>query len=677
VASTAHRSRERSTGGALTGGLTADEVAWIAAIPTALLALGAIVLLGPPLGRLLWPPPTTLFWPGQDAVPEPTEHARFLLALAAPVVLSAAVIAVVRGRPQRRFARTARGLAWIGQALALAFAIAGVVAQHMVAPYGRTYFTPSTLAASVALVCLLALVLHSERVTDLVERVARETRRHRVAAASAVLVLTAVWLLTAFNSDGSIGRAHVAIPENVPYWLDETFSVLEGGGPLVTFNAQYATLWPYLTAAVMSLLGTSLGVYSLVMLTGTGIALVAVYATFRRVVRSSLLALALYVPFLANGFFQEQGPLSNRYSPANLFSLFPMRYGGPFVLLWLLARHLDGARPHQRIWLFVVAGIVVINNVEFGVPALGATIAALAWTARPVTWRFVARLAGDAVLGVAGAVVLVSLLTLVVAGSLPDFTMLVTFPRIYGVLGFGMLPMPTSGFHLSIYLTFAAVIVAATVRAIRRDPDILLIGLLVWSGVFGLGAGSYYVGRSHPEVLIDIFSAWSLALGLLLVIVVRAIAARPRRWPAPAEVAVMAGFALTVCSIAQTPLPWTQIERIARHTPTPRYAQLPAERFIDRETRPGERVLILASTSHRMAYDVGIVNVSPYATFGSMPTVAQLGEAIDALRAAGGHTIFFSTDVPQNTSSPLAALYQSGVVSTGVRGAGVYKLRLP
>lgn len=654
--------------------MSVGDLAWLAAVPSALLALGAIVLLGPPLGRLLWPPPTTQLWPGQQAVPEPTEHARYLLALAAPVVLSAVLVAI-RGRPRRT--HTTRGLVWIAQALALAFAVAGVVAQRVVAPDERTYFITPTLTVSVVLVCLLALALHSERVTARIAWIARETPWHRIAAAAVVLLLTAAWLLTAFNSDGSIGRANKAIPENFPYWLDETFSVLEGGGPLVTFNAQYAHLWPYLTAAVMSLLGTSLGVYSLVMVTGTGVTLVAIYATFRRVVRSSLLAVALYVPFLANGFFQEEGPLDNRYGPANLFSLFPMRYGGPFVLVWLIARHLDGSRPRHRTWLFAVAGIVAINNVEFGVPALGATFAALAWASHTIAWRSVAQLAIDAFLGLFSAVALVSLLTLVVAGGLPDFTMLTTFPRIYGVLGFGMLPMPTLGFHLSIYLTFVSVIVVATVRAIRRDPDTLLTGLLVWSGVFGLGVSSYYVGRSHAEVLIDIFSAWSLALGLLLVVVVRGITARPKRRPSLADIAVMAGFALTVCSVAQTPPPWTQIKRIGRHTAVPRYADTAAGRFIDRETRPGERVLILADTSHRMAYDAGIMNVSPYATFGSIPTVQQLDEEIDALRAAGGHTIFFSTDVPQDTSLHLSELQRIGAVLTGDRGAGVLELWLP
>ncbi len=56
---------------------------------------------------------------------------------------------------------------------------------------------------------------------------------------------------------------------------------------------------------------------------------------------------------------------------------------------------------------------------------------------------------------------------------------------------------------------------AATVRAIRGDPGRTLSGLLAWSGIFGLGVGGYYMGRSSAEQLITMFSAWALALALL------------------------------------------------------------------------------------------------------------------------------------------------------------------
>jgi hypothetical protein len=94
----------------------------------------------------------------------------------------------------------------------------------------------------------------------------------------------------------------------------------------------------------------------------------------------------------------------------------------------------------------VVGGLVALNNVDVGVPALGATLAALLW-----------------------------------GGSGPT--------------------MPLLGLHVAIYLTYVAAIGTATVRAVRGEDGRLLTGLLAWSGVFGLGVGAYFAGRSTPDDL--------------------------------------------------------------------------------------------------------------------------------------------------------------------------------
>ncbi|HMJ02952.1 MAG TPA: hypothetical protein VK506_08415, partial [Conexibacter sp.] len=340
------------------------------------------------------------------------------------------------------------------------------------------------------------------------------------------------------------------------------------------------------------------------------------------------------------------GPTQDRYAPSNLFTIFPMRYGGPYLLAWLTARHVDGARPHAVPLLFCAAGIVALNNPEFGIAAVGATLAALLWTQAPPTRRSIGRLAGGAAVGLLGALALLSALTLVRAGSLPHLGLLLEFARIDGTEGWTLLPLPTVGFHLVVFATFVAALVVATVRAVTRAQDVLLTAMLAWSGVFGLGAGSYFVGRSHPEVLIDLFSSWALALVLLLVVVVRAVLARPSRRPTIAEVAVLFGFGLLVCSIAQFPTPWSQVERL-QDRGTERasiYLRFPeADRFVDEGTTPGEHVLILLPISHRVAHEAGVTNVLPWVSIESMPLVSQFDDALSALSEAGGHKVFMWT----------------------------------
>jgi len=630
--------------------LTPGESAWLVLLPCAALLTVAIVALGPSLGHLLFAPASSeAFWfqyvSDHVVRPESTEHARYALALLGPFLVGGGVVALTRGRSLKP-ATTARLVLLAGLAL-WAFLVVCVVYQHqhtydasyIGTPFRRTYFTWPALAMGIAVGLLSVEAVRRYATPERVAWLTRETTPRRVAVLVVAALFVLVWLLSAFNTEGTIGNANSAVEGNVPFWIDEPFSLLNGQAPLVDFHAQYGQLWAYMAAGALSLLGTSFGVYASVMLAGTAATLLALFATLRRVVGSSLATLLLFVPLVANGFTMEQGPLANRYGPANLFSLFPIRYAGPFLLLWLSAGHLRRPRSWHVVPLFVVAGLVAINNVEFGVPAFAATLLAVAWAAPRRSLPGLARLGGSAAAGLAGAAALVAVLTLAVAGSLPHFGMLTTFPRIYGIDGFGLLPMPVLGLHLVVYVTFAAAIVVAIVRGVSGEGDAVLTGTLAWAGVFGLGAGGYFAGRSHPDVLIDLFSAWSLAISLLLVVAVRAMLRRPARRPTVAELALFVGFGITTCSLAQTPTPWSQLHRLRQSTPTPELTANATERLVARITRKGEPVAILIELGHRIAYDVGIKDVTPYANLESMLTKAQWQETLAALRAAHGRKI--------------------------------------
>jgi hypothetical protein len=629
--------------------LSAEALAWIAALPCAALVVCAILVLGRPLGKLILPSSNLVFWPSVAELPspEPTEQGRFLLALTAPLLLTGVVALGRRRRWALRPALTV-GLVTASQIASFAFVIFCYVVQYRHAfrlsawtNSDRTvYFKPATLATAAAIALAIAAGLASDRVRRHVGVLMGDSRGPRVASFAIAVAVVATWLLTAINTEGTIVNANEVIVNHLPYWLDEAFAVLEGRPPLVEYAAQYGSLWPYPVAGAMKLLGAGVGTFTLAMATISAVAMLATFATLRRVAGSAVGGLLLFLPFLATSFFMMEGPLENRYAISNLFGTFPLRYAGPLLLLWLVARHLGGATPRRARWLFAAAGLVILNNVEFGLPALGATVAALLWPQGRLTLRDLRGLALEALIGLGLAYALVSALTLATTGSPPRIELLFRYSRLFAVAGWGMLPMtPTIGTSTIIYLTYVAAIGAATVRAANGDPDRLLTGLLAWSGVFGLGAGTYYMGRSHPEVLTNMLSAWALALVLLFVLAVRAIAARRTHRPTLSEVACLLGFGVLACSLAQAPTPWSQISRL-RATGIHVYGHPLGETFIDAHTRPSEAVAILSPLGHRVAYNLGIVDVTPYTGGASMPTVDQFDETLRTLRAAGGRTVF-------------------------------------
>jgi hypothetical protein len=619
--------------------LEAGEVAWLAVVPCAAIVVLAIALLGPVLGPELFARRMLdRFWPEVLVAPEPTEHARFAIALLGGPFVAAVILTSTR-RAVRLRPAWARVLIATARGCVVTFVAIALLAQHNV--LFRSYippsspdslFTLSTLAAAAVLAGVLAILLTREAVLVRAMRIARETRIRRVACMAVAVVLTLTWLSAAFNTERSIGLAEVN--HLIPWDMSETFAVLDGRTPLVDFHSQYAHLLPYLAAAVLRIFGTSVAVWTGTMIVMSAGALLAVYAVLRRVVRSSVLAVALFIPFLVGSGSLARGVMS----PFEVFSVWPMRYGGPLVLAWLTARHLDGAAPRRRWLLFAAAGLVAINNVEFGLPALGGTLMALAYAGWPWSRAFGLRLLRDLGVGSLASVLLVSVLSVLHGGRLPDFSLLFEFPRIYGVEGWVLEPMPTFGFHLGVYATFVAAIVVATVRIARADDGAVLTGTLIWSGIFGLGAASYYVGRSNTDDLLALFGAWCLALVLLAVVVAGRLAGTARR-PTLPDLTVLFACGLVACALFETPRPWAELARI-RHETAAIYKQAAAVRFVRRTTTPGQKVAILIGLGHRIAYDAGVVNVSPYSGAESIPTRNQLRAVFAAMRSASVTTLY-------------------------------------
>jgi len=639
---------------------------WIASVIVAAVTLVAMLTLGAPLGRLLVPDGSARFWPeiAWMVRPEPTEHARYLIALLAPVALVAVTVALVR-RPLPLPSAASVRLVTTLEALTVAGLAACLVLQRrtlFMRPYGRTphivYFTLATLIAGALLALALVAICRRAGLTQRVRAWTAESPGRAAVAAAAALVATAVTVLPAISTEASILRASDEFIYHVRFIYDETAAVLNGRSPLGDFAAQYSSLWPYVMALPLAPFDASLGVFTVEMAALTALALLALYALLRRVTRSSLLALGLFLPLLATSAFRLHDPSTARFSLINYFGTMPLRYAGPFLLAWLLARHLDGARPRRVTVLFAVAGLVAIDNTSFGIPALGATIAALLCCAgMPPTTARLRTLARELALGLVLALTAVSVLVLLRTGELPHPSLATGYARLFAVDGFGMSPLhPQLGMSTVIFFTYVAAIGTALVLVLRRNADTLLAGLLMWSGVFGLGVGSYYVGRSIPEVLTNMFPAWALAVTLLTVVVVRGLAARHGRPPRAIELACLFAFGLLVCSLAQTPSPVAQVRRIAADGP--RYLQQqPTRAFVAAHVNRGEPVVLLTELGHLVAYRVGVEDVTPYTGNESIQTQEQLDDALAALRAAGGHDVFLSTTAltPASMRAALAA----------------------
>jgi len=353
------------------------DLAWLAAVPAALLTVAAMVVIGPPLGRALLPVRTLDFWPSTLPYvhPKPTEQARYLVALGGALLVPIAVFASMRWRlPSVSWARVG--------ALAVQVAFVAVLVLALLTQKGEVetgavklgvgYFTAPTIVVALLIGVAFVACLSSPRARARIgELLALDSRLVRWGAAAVAALATVIWLLPAIQLDGTVADASSA-HFNLVFTFDEAIAVLNGRTPLVDYVAQYGSLWPYPVSIPLHLTDGSLGSFTASMAAITAVAMLAIYGVLRQVTRSALGALALFFPFLATSFFVVEGNPITRFSFADYFGVFPMRYAGPYLVAYLIARHLSGARPRLAIWIFLGAGLTVLNNTDFGIPALGA-----------------------------------------------------------------------------------------------------------------------------------------------------------------------------------------------------------------------------------------------------------------------------------------------------------------
>ena len=631
--------------------LTVSEIAWVALLPCAAVAIVAIVFAGPAIGHLLFGHTSDQLWPARwwqaTGRPEPAKHGRYLVAAVAPLLLAGAILAAARRRPALP-AWATRTLVLTSYALLLVL-IAATLLHQNATYYPREepiqdpiapLFGPWNVLLAVALVLTGAAALARDRgrLARLAAR-ARDSRLLPWVALALVAALIATLALQAVTTERT-GFGVVSL--NIPWTINDSVAVLDGRTPLVDYNPIYAKLLPYVTAPVLWAFGTTVFVFTAFMALLVVLVLAAVFAVFRRVTRSSLLACGLFIAFAAAsdisvpiGIGSDAGKETSSFI---LAALWPMRYGGAYLLAWLTARHVDGCRPRRPWILFLVAGVVAVDGLEFGIGAFAATAVALLCARPPSSLRELRSLVANVVGGVAGAVALITLITLVRSGQPPHYGLLLEFPRIFTTLGWISMPLPTVGLHLAVYATFAAAVALAAVRVARRDGDALLTGMSAWSGVFGLLTGGYFVGRPDVIKLTAILSAWSFALSMLTVASVRSLAARGWRPTAP-QLLVLFGFALSLTSLAALSPPQAQIRRLTRHMPQSTYLASAEQRIGERTTR-GEKVVVLVPMSYTITRALGLHNVAPYSFMNEIVTQSQMTRLVDTLRRENVRSIF-------------------------------------
>ena len=637
---------------------------WAAAFPVFIISALVVWLIAPQMAPVITPADlNAAFLPGivGACAPEGVEQARYMTAVLVPVLLMGLLILLfselrqsgpVKGTVYRSVA------AYLG--LMLTVGCAGFGVYYEITHGFGAYF--KVKQASELTLGLLAIYIGyrlavpkrlKAKVTALSGRLAGQRWIPWVVAG----VWTAMFVSTGLFTDDNIGNSGDVVKYHLQFTMDEFAAVLNGRIPLLDFFSQYCNLEPYLAYPLFKIFGFSVTSFSVSMCFLSFVGMMLLFHAIGAAVGSPWKSLLFYGPLTAFGSISFNNSMGRPSNVLNYYAVGPIRYIGFWIGAAAAVAYLRAPSMVRFIVVSVISGILIINNLDFGIAAgAGILFCGLLFPPPSSDARIISRIAKTTLVFFAcvGAIITSYLLIVkLVAGKWPDLGYIVLFQRIFARLGFYMIPMPKVGLYWTVYLSFMSAVLIAMHTALSggatTNRDRLLNGTLAYSGVAGLGVLTYYVGRSHVLVLSAVFFAWAFCFSLLLYrewVEWRAISRRDRL-----SVRIVSGLflplplalmILTIPEMLQPPNPLEQYRlfkedgaRIDR-----KHATLVAA--ISKYATQGQPTVISYANGHWLAIKAGVDNRFPFNHDSSVMLKEQLTlvmRAVDEL-PAGNRVVF-------------------------------------
>jgi hypothetical protein len=611
---------------------------WAFVVPAIVLILWAVnVFSHRYIPRTYYPNrPLFLAETGRHLVPEPREQFRYLAAITLVPLLLILTASWFKSREFKGW------VWWLGLAarVALAVEISDLVwlQETRISPYLRNvdpswYFTGAALLAS-------AWCFGRQRTST------GFWRKFGAVLLGTLPVLiaigfTVVQLLPSVQFAGQPGLCLYS-SYHIAYQYSEFAAVLHGQTPLVDFFPQYQQLLGYPLAPIFSWIGMNVFHFSLVMAGLSLCLLMMMFDVLRRTTGSTWYALALYLPFLGVAFLQldtDERPWHQHINAFTYFAVGPIRYVGPFLSLWGLSVYLSNPTRPRFFLASVLAGFGALNNLDFGLCAMGGVFLAIVLTDGPGTvppFRRIMQLGLRFLPGILVPAVLMCIISLVRTGEIPRLDKVFQFQRAFAVNGFNMLPMPRFGLHTVVYMTYVACIARGV---FGKTLDRQRRGLLIMSGISGFGVLMYYVGRSHPHTLVMGFAMWGFALMLLTWTsweewLYRYRTSDWRAWTAPVTLLLTIAYMVVATEVGHTPNVGAQLMRLQlKPDVDPTDLRQPMLELVRQYAKPGEAVMIVHPFyAHAVADEAGVRNVFPFSGGDTLLLRRQLDMVIERAR---------------------------------------------
>lgn len=398
--------------------------------------------------------------------------------------------------------------------------------------------------------------------------------------------------------------------DTVYYSMTQVFA----GTPMLVndFTNTYG-LYPHFLAPLFHLIGLSILKFSGVMATLVVVSFLLNLLVLRRLVADPVI---LFLGFVTLLFFPYlDAKLAVPFD--SYFAMYPIRYFLPALMLFLALRYFERGGRALYYTIFLFLGLGILWNPEMGLICMVAWVATNSyrdiWAQGAIAYRKAVSHSLAAIVSVAVAFLSYAAVIRTVYGSWPDLALLFRTMRVFGELGFNMLPMRlVHPWNLIALILVIGYLYSVSVRRGEVTVRSLMVFMLT---VVGLGFFLYFQGRSHNWS----FSSSSGYAIMLLVIMGDELWSRTKRQRHLALDVLFVGFILVISfSLPEVIYGSPAIARLAFPEETKAKRQVYQQtiesnrKFINDNTSEHEKILILTGAPRQGLYFDGGKRVSAF-----------------------------------------------------------------
>ncbi|WP_010494515.1 LamG domain-containing protein [Paenibacillus elgii] len=368
---------------------------------------------------------------------------------------------------------------------------------------------------------------------------------------------------------------------------------------LVDIPSQYG-LYPHILEPLFRIIGLNLVSFTSVMA-------ILIFGTFyfwiiflKKNVKNQMLA---YLGFFSTLYF---GYIFVRFDNIDsYFQYYPLRTIFPALLLYLSVHYFKRKTISIYYLSFVLYSVGALWNIETGIIVFITWIAVLIFDelVSGISKKSIAKSIVHIVKGISVFIFVIiaySLYIFIRSGSFPEYLEMIQYIKFFYNFGLVMLPMPLIHPWNLVILSYI-IGLSISIRSIVDKKDTLKSKMIFMVSIMGLGLFSYYQGRSHDIVLLDVVYPSLLLLTLFSDNILEYIKSNGRRSMIPvAALSVLVIFMMS--TIFSTAYNFDKLENHFKY----RWSALLNYKdnyittgidFIKRYTKQEDKILILSMNS--------------------------------------------------------------------------------